>query len=1424
MKITRKHRITALAVCAMLFASALNLGIISFAEVSNIISKHTVLSANPTVSLSDNNFAEQSFKTGFYGNNTLTSEEEMNSSFIPLLYDGELTDAPALGHFHSDAGQCQSDGYDNSITQTASYWQVQISFSGYLKNPQRFVAVARKDGWGMSQHYAVFASENLDDLYTDAKKIIEITDTTGRSGDEVDISSLNLSCKYVGIRFYHRGYTQDNVCSMQFLTEIGMYGGTVVNADTHTTYPNIYYVSYGETSSGSGEWIHNRGYEGKNRLANLPLDNCSAGFYKNNVLCTNEKDPVKDTFFDGIVNSNSTIGCWHSQDQDCSTRDAANDIYQTDTYWQIETVLTKPVNDPEQFVILFHTQGAGLRSQHYAVYASDKKETLYSNKIAEILDTSERIGDSIDLSSRTDLKNITYVAIRFFNRGYNNGGCSIQHIAEIGLYGGTVDVDPNAGTEHISFDDISKISFNGVNRFAGRTAWVGFYKDNVLTYETGKVGDEFFDGSPTSVSVLGEWHTANNKQYCSSAGAANDLKQTSNYWEMKITLCGKLENPEKFDVIFHNSAKGLASKHYAVFVSDKSDNLFNDESKIIEIKDDTGRLGDEVDLTSLGKDLSNIRYVGVRFYHRGYTEGSSGCSMQHLYEIGMFGGTYTGEKTDVRLFNSSNIYSDQQLKNDISAIGKNLIGGHDPYQQRVNGEVIGTDGYWWLTDGTFERHLDIGKYSGQNDGKYDIIYRFDSNPDAIKQIKKFVLRGISNDAMDALQFATGKYEVYASVSYANLFNSENMIYSYDYEKDGSFLGSIVSFSDTIYARYVAIRIINPVTTNTNVGYWYPRISEIAVLGMDAEVPDEETELTKHIPLNVYLTDKNGKKTEITSQFTADGVKGLSDGDKDTKVTFTVNNDKFDLVYNLCKNYGITKVMVDRAGSFGYSIYAAQTFSDLWGDNAKLSSGDFSDGKITARYVRISVDASEGKNLTFKDISIIGMANPLIDRYEHISYSFGTTSISAFEKPINDNNADSIKYTASGYSNLFDGAIGAESLVSGGVSGKSSLNFLINLSQLQSIEDINLYFVPHLVRFQPTKVRIYISDSYEGIMDFTKAAVAEFNGLPENGQYSYNSIPTLARYIRIEFVENNYGKGITDINGDPDEDTFNKEAMHFALTEIDIQGISITGMGDENGVLTSFDDQKSGIRWDVAALDEGDIVDDFYTAKLVETKATNAQKASLYNSGCYKIVGEKVYGIEFYDFFGNKVNNIKSRDVKIKIPVSADKLGSKSLIGDASAKDAVKICETAEITEGETGVYISVPYNSDFKFVLAELTDENDPYWQTVDLTKPEDNKPDGNDSNTDNSGKNNTAYNTNTAGNTSSTGTIKNENTESDGDTEREVREVDAGTERKYSISYTTAPTWLIVITVIQGVLLLAAIALWLIFQFKKSKKKLLMI
>ena len=56
--------------------------------------------------------------------------------------------------------------------------------------------------------------------------------------------------------------------------------------------------------------------------------------------------------------------------------------------------------------------------------------------------------------------------------------------------------------------------------------------------------------------------------------------------------------------------------------------------------------------------------------------------------------------------------------------------------------------------------------------------------------------------------------------------------------------------------------------------------------------------------------------------------------------------------------------------------------------------------------------------------------------------------------------------------------------------------------------------------------------------------------------------------------------------------------------------------------------------------------------------------------------------------------------------------------------------------------------------------------------------------------------------------------------TEPETIKVDAGTETKYKVSYSSAPVWLIVVTVIQGVLLLAAAAMWFIIQFYKGKKK----
>ena len=104
-------------------------------------------------------------------------------------------------------------------------------------------------------------------------------------------------------------------------------------------------------------------------------------------------------------------------------------------------------------------------------------------------------------------------------------------------------------------------------------------------------------------------------------------------------------------------------------------------------------------------------------------------------------------------------------------------------------------------------------------------------------------------------------------------------------------------------------------------------------------------------------------------------------------------------------------------------------------------------------------------------------------------------------------------------------------------------------------------------------------------------------------------------------------------------------------------------------------------------------------------------------------------------------------------------------------------------------------------------------------TPPDDNK---NNSNSGNNSNNTPADNKgNTGTNTGNTASDSSQTVSSDTEsTEPEIIKVDAGTETKYKVSYSSAPVWLIVVTVIQGVLLLVAAAMWFIIQFYKGKKK----
>ena len=200
----------------------------------NVSTDHTALSKNPNVNLSGNRLAGSEIKGGFYSGDKLIKDCGLDASDALAFFDGVLSDNYSTGW---NVGKKYTVGYSNDIFQTENYYQIQIELSGRLKSPDRFVLIGRKDGNFMSKHYAVFASDDLNNLYSSDNKIIEIFDSTERAGDEIDLSGFDKTVNYVGIRFYHRGYTFDaeQGNTLQFINEIGLYGGELVkDPDTST--------------------------------------------------------------------------------------------------------------------------------------------------------------------------------------------------------------------------------------------------------------------------------------------------------------------------------------------------------------------------------------------------------------------------------------------------------------------------------------------------------------------------------------------------------------------------------------------------------------------------------------------------------------------------------------------------------------------------------------------------------------------------------------------------------------------------------------------------------------------------------------------------------------------------------------------------------------------------------------------------------------------------------------------------------------------------------------------------------------------------------------------------------------------------------------------------------------------------------------
>lgn len=400
-------------------------------------------------------------------------------------------------------------------------------------------------------------------------------------------------------------------------------------------------------------------------------------YYENNAV-TAELDGknLYDNFFDGIMqNDNPSSVSGVSLVNNSST----------DSYIQMQFRISGKLNDPDKFVFAFHTKNVNAalsyNARHYAVYASADYASLFDNKIIEITNEAPGRADEVDLT-RLELKDITYVAVRVYKTGHAN-----LFITEMGFFGGKITDVPvdNAITEHTNLNVSDFSSITDKNQLAFSNVTVSFNKNGTLLGgdEIDKVpqsAEKLYDGKFDANIGIGKWvHT---HEDCALANVPNNIIQTDNYLQLQAELSAAISNPKQFVIAFHNEEKGnkLASQHYAVYASDSSETLYNSANKIIEVTDKTPRNGDKVELSQSSQSLENIRYIGIRFYHRGHSADNAVGCIQHLVEIGLYGGTVAGDVNGDGIVDA----------NDLDALRKMLldIETNPEYVYDVNGDNV----------------------------------------------------------------------------------------------------------------------------------------------------------------------------------------------------------------------------------------------------------------------------------------------------------------------------------------------------------------------------------------------------------------------------------------------------------------------------------------------------------------------------------------------------------------------------------------------------------------------------------------------------------------------------------------------------------------------------------------------------------------
>ena len=616
----------------------------------------------------------------------------------------------------------------------------------------------------------------------------------------------------------------------------------------------------------------------------------------------------------------------------------------------------------------------------------------------------------------------------------------------------------------------------------------------------------------------------------------------------------------------------------------------------------------------------------------------------------------------------------------VAALGKNLLKGIEPRFRTstsqkhtwtmFKSQFSDKSQIEFLTDGDVETGIGYYQQPVESADDKTTLHIFYDLGDTYT-IEKLHLQHIN-----LANYQTGEYEIYASPDLASLFSQKSKILTYDNRvngPNGTSTSQVLTLNKQINARYVSFCIKFPVSdyeklisgTNQGIGI---RIMELGVYGPRYYKPYALVNLGARTSLTVTRTDATGKSTKLNDgEYDGTEHKFTYDGKTDTYASVGMaEGEKLELFYDLAADQVINKLQIKtNAGTIKQmKVYASDKLEDMYKSTSMVFNYnaavedmgnevfvDFTESPRNMRYVRFVIEDIEGEVFEPSEIEIIGgndqefFYNNLAEGKSDTAAFFttdknGTVAISEHANKWKFGHTTwSVMYHSG---NALDNDPDTVFDFYGGKNGEESLNMLIDMGTLNSIDNIQI-LGGSSEQYWPDEINFYFSTDDLDLYTEKAVPAKKWTSKSQDGVYSFDFVPQIAQYVRVEILRS--------------DDTIYSAAEYgdkiaTVLSEIQVNGLEARGRV-VNGVVASFTDEETGITVDINALRENDVYTTVQDILVKKRAATADEKASIANENNMKFVSD-VYEIYLLDLNDKIVTDFDGRTITYRIPQNLTK--------------------------------------------------------------------------------------------------------------------------------------------------------------------------